>query len=158
MSLSEVPDVATNPVRTLPVDSSAESTSPEACSREIGRPDTNHNREVPMGQQIDSQDVVALEEMTDPLSGEVGIGLRGSANLPAPQTGSVMTMTDDSLVPGPVGMLRVPADPRRPNWTVRLPVGFRNGVIALPPVRRTVHRHDERRMDHPSPRAGARDD
>ncbi|MEQ7845769.1 hypothetical protein [Nocardioides kribbensis] len=63
-----------------------------------------------MGQQIDSRDVITLEEMTDPLSGEVIFGIRESTNLPAPRPSSTLTMTDQGLV-----------DQERPSQPVNLP-------------------------------------
>jgi hypothetical protein len=51
-----------------------------------------------MGQQIDNQDVITLEEMTDPLNGQVIFGLPETTNLPAPRAASALTMTDHGLV------------------------------------------------------------
>lgn len=63
-----------------------------------------------MGQKVDSEDVITLQEMTDPVSGEVIFGVRESANLPAPRTASALTMTHDGLV-----------DAVRPGQPVSLP-------------------------------------
>lgn len=51
-----------------------------------------------MGHKTDDQDVITLEELTDPLSGEVVFGLQASSNLPAPRAGSALTMTEQGLV------------------------------------------------------------
>ncbi len=51
-----------------------------------------------MGQQVDSQDAITLEEMTGSLSGEVIFGIQDNTNLLAPRRSSTLTMTDQGLV------------------------------------------------------------
>lgn len=63
-----------------------------------------------MDKQIDNQDVMILEEMTDPLSGEIVFGPPESTNAPVPLSASSLTMTDKGLV-----------DEQRPGQPVILP-------------------------------------
>ncbi|WP_286928877.1 MULTISPECIES: hypothetical protein [Aeromicrobium] len=63
-----------------------------------------------MGQQFDNEDIITLEEMTDPDTGSIIFGLQESALLPAPRTGSALTMTDHGLV-----------EDERPSQPVALP-------------------------------------
>ena len=51
-----------------------------------------------MGQKHDGSDAIALEELIDPVTGEVIFGVPESANLPARRAGSALTMTEDGLV------------------------------------------------------------